>query len=279
VIIANSVLPFFFSVLWRKRLILQVPFSRELHLLFLTIPSPLERPCSSQPSSMDNDIDGPAHRELRSVLGSNDYTCTSKVNYTGFILFEKFKTGWLLAESNSPGETWFDQLLREAHAEFADKNDWPQRRQNLENRIKPDGLRAFCILALAGLGSFVEQFLQRYPDEKTIVEEIPLKQFLESKGRARSRASAGAWAKNFVAQQWKFKPAEFHLNMRLNFPERQIIPISAMEKITNDSGNDKGGVATVFRIEIPEEYVGSDLRDHVSARDRRVENGVAVSGD
>ena len=72
-------------------------------------------------------------------------------------------------------------------------------------------------------------------------------------------AAREALAANFDNRQWRFCPAEFHLGDEKDYYENHIIPILKKAVI-----NQKGGFATVWQIEILEDFVGQNLRKEVS---------------
>jgi hypothetical protein len=69
----------------------------------------------------------------------------------------------------------------------------------------------------------------------------------------------------FNEVQWQFCPAKFELEMGRDFEKDRVIPICKKEII-----NTKGGTATLWQLEVLEEFVGDKLRE--TARNSRYNN-------
>src|SRR5204862_5856837 len=72
--------------------------------------------------------------------------------------------------------------------------------------------------------------------------------------------NAGTVAERSDAAQWSYCPVKFDLRVGRNYSRNQIIPICRKRPI-----NQKGGTASLWLIEVQEEFVGDLLKDAVPA--------------
>jgi hypothetical protein len=73
-----------------------------------------------------------------------------------------------------------------------------------------------------------------------------------------SEEEAEKLAVDFNREQWRFCPAKFELEMGRNFGKDRVLPFFIKEPI-----NFKGGTASLWQIEVLEEFVGLKLRKTV----------------
>ena len=116
-----------------------------------------------------------------------------------------------------------------------------------------DSLLIFSILLQLDRGNLIDRFHMLGLGDYLPIELSSLKARLGDLGI--SAADADSLAERFDKQQWRYCPAKFRLNARRNYLPSHIIPISKKEPI-----NAKGGTATVWQIEVLEEFVEERLR-------------------
>ena len=127
-------------------------------------------------------------------------------------------------------------------------------------------LIVFAILLEIGHGDLIHIFHRLgMVDKKLPIDLDTLKTRLGGSEQLKIQAGFSdisaieALAASFDNRQWRFCPAEFHLRDEKDYYENQIIPILKKAVI-----NKKGGFATVWQIEILEDFVGQNLRKEVS---------------
>ena len=133
-------------------------------------------------------------------------------------------------------------------------------------RANDCSLIVFAILLEIGHGDLIHIFHRHtMVDKKLPIDLDTLKTRLGGSEQLKIQAGFSdisaieALAASFDNRQWRFCPAEFHLGDEKDYYENQIIPILKKAVI-----NKKGGFATVWQIEILEDFVGQNLRKEVS---------------
>jgi hypothetical protein len=118
----------------------------------------------------------------------------------------------------------------------------------------------FSILLKIGHGDLIHHFRSYDIYDSTL--PIPLYVLKETLLRMikyhQLRIDPDALAKEFDNEQWQFCPAKLENDEEHDFPKNRIIPIYKKEKI-----NGKGGTATLWQIEVLEEFVHPSLREVV----------------
>jgi hypothetical protein len=130
-------------------------------------------------------------------------------------------------------------------------------------------MRVFCILLLLDYGHLVARCFQREGkvDKSLPVDLLTLRNVLHkhSKCVGMSEEEADKLAVDFNREQWRFCPAKFELEMGRNFGKDRVLPFVIRQPI-----NFKGGTATLWQVEVLEEFVGLKLRETV--RSSRYDN-------
>ncbi|KAL8946445.1 MAG: hypothetical protein Q9222_007160 [Ikaeria aurantiellina] len=118
----------------------------------------------------------------------------------------------------------------------------------------------FSMLLLLGKGYLIDVCLRN----NFLDKHLPLS-LEEVRGKLRKAQAHGAriddvdqFAAELNLQQWRFCPVKFNLHGGYDFLVDVILPISRKEKI-----NEKGGTATLWQIDVHEEFVGNTLRKAV----------------
>jgi hypothetical protein len=123
-------------------------------------------------------------------------------------------------------------------------------------------LLVFCILLLLDHGDLVARCFQREGkvDKSLPIDLLTLRTVLRkhSKDVGMSEEEADKLAVDFNREQWRFCPAKFELEMGRNFGKDRVLPFVIKEPI-----NFKGGTASIWQIEVLEEFVGLKLREAV----------------
>jgi hypothetical protein len=132
---------------------------------------------------------------------------------------------------------------------------------NGENRC----IIVFCILLKLGWGDLIHLFRsQQKLDKHLPIDLLGLKTTFAQIAkrpdlpRPLTKPQADDLAAAFDKEQWQFCPAKFDLDEYPDFHKNRIIPIYRKEKI-----NMKGGTATLWQIEVLEEFVGDNLKEVV----------------
>jgi hypothetical protein len=161
-----------------------------------------------------------------------------------FIRIEKLKT-WLS-----------DNVVRLLEAAYRSQDE-PALPIDPDYVRRNDSLLIFSILLQLDCGNLVDRFHMLGLGEYLPIDLSTLKARLGDLGTC--AADADSLAERFDKQQWRYCPAKFRLNARRNYLPSHIIPISKKEAI-----NEKGGTATVWQIEVLEEFIEERLRKVVS---------------
>jgi hypothetical protein len=167
-----------------------------------------------------------------------------------------FDRPWLRTETL---KAWILQILSPLLEEIKD-----QIKDQLFNRHKSGDSKDYLLvlailLTLPGgpFGACLAHFkAHQLTDAKLplLVEQI---QDLYSMSEVSNSFQKDEWdrmAKQFHDAQWRFCPLRFRLNMDVFVKDRQILPVCRKRKIK------KGGVAVVWQIVVPEEFVDQDMR-------------------
>ena len=122
-----------------------------------------------------------------------------------------------------------------------------------------DSLLVLSILLELDRGDLIDSFYELGLVAKLPVDLATLKARLRGDNKM-SDSEAESLAERFDEKQWRYCAEKFYLDARRNYvSSNQIIPISRKEAI-----NTKGGTATVWQIEVLEEFVEESLRSVVS---------------
>jgi hypothetical protein len=127
-----------------------------------------------------------------------------------------------------------------------------------ENRC----ILVFCILLKLGWGDLVHVFRRVESVDKHLPIPLSTLQGIFHQIRAedlrRAPPNLDQLAADFDREQWQFCPAKFDLEDCPDFHRNRIIPILKKAKI-----NDKGGTATLWQVEVLQEFVGKKLQEVV----------------
>jgi hypothetical protein len=167
-----------------------------------------------------------------------------------FIRVEKLKQ-WL--------KDHLEGLLESAYHSRSQSRTRPGLPIDARSILEPEvcSLLVFSILLEHGQGNLIHRFYEQdLVDSKLPIDLNKLKTLYDSWGVP----DADSCAEKFNKEQWRFCPAKLrYANSRGFFPSH-IIPITRKEEI-----NKKGGTATLWQIEVLEEFVAHDLRKEVSS--------------
>ena len=115
-------------------------------------------------------------------------------------------------------------------------------------------LLVFCILQTLGRGDLIHSFSRKEKVDRLLPLSTDDLQDVYKNGEKNDQ--------NFVSQflelQHRFRPARFDLHDRTEWKEHKVIPIYRKNLIK------KGVTATVWQVDVPEEFVGKRLRDVAS---------------
>ena len=111
----------------------------------------------------------------------------------------------------------------------------------------------FCILVELQHGHVIDEFHRHHLTDLNLrtMESGQLRATIENSLKIEDAASL---AKSFDKLRWKYFVPKFDLRQAENYSENCILPITKRAEIKT------GGTATLYRIEILEEFVGEDLR-------------------
>ncbi|KAI9744665.1 MAG: hypothetical protein M1818_002194 [Claussenomyces sp. TS43310] len=179
-----------------------------------------------------------------------------------YVRVSKF-TEWLGSEATLRGNTTTQtsRLL-----EYAYRN-WPQHARTMTRAKLFDSespcIIIFCILLKVGWGELIHLFRKRQKVDKHLpIDLLSLKkifgQIAQVPGLPRPLLTPDELAAAFDREQWQFCPATFDLDEDPDFHRKRIIPIFRKEII-----NMKGGTASLWQVEVLEEFVGKRLREVV----------------
>lgn len=118
-------------------------------------------------------------------------------------------------------------------------------------------LLVFCILQGIGCGAAISHFSQWGNVDKL----LPLRQDTVDDMFEKAKILDTHLRSSFFEQQYLFCPARFDLRRTQHWGDRRVVPICARNLITS-----KGGTAKLYQIAVPEEFVGSNLRDLSGSR-------------
>jgi hypothetical protein len=199
----------------------------------------------------------PDHDAVRSEFKKMLKTCT-KTGACGrpYVLVEKL-TNWLKSEvklESGVTATWVDRLLEAA---YPDRNYPGSPIESPEQFREGEScsLLVFSILFSIELDHLIDRFEGNISDS-----QLPITDFnrLRRAFKGMSPSDANRHVQDFDSMQWQFCPAKFTLYSKNDWEAKRVLPISRKEQI-----NDKGGTATLWQIEVHEEFLGQPLRDAV----------------
>lgn len=116
----------------------------------------------------------------------------------------------------------------------------------------------FCILLEMGAGNKIHYFyrLGLYDSRLGDLDSGSLQQTLKRSSLGSEEGiDIGEFAKDFARRQWRYCPVKFELEDMNDCKHQQIIPIHKKEAI-----NDKGFTASVWQVEVLEEFIGLPMR-------------------
>ena len=113
-------------------------------------------------------------------------------------------------------------------------------------------LLVFCILHGIGCGAAISHFSQWGNVDRL----LPLRQDTVEDMFGKANILDTHLRSSFFEQQYLFCPARFDLRRTQTWGEKRVVPICEKNLITS-----KGGTAKLWQIAVPEEFVGSSLRD------------------
>lgn len=122
-------------------------------------------------------------------------------------------------------------------------------------------LLVFCILLLLDYGHLVHRFQREGKVDNILpIPLYTLRTILDDYrlGVGMSEEVADQLAARFNKKQWRFCPANFETGYPRNFGKDRVLPFCKKQKI-----NSKGGTASLWQVEVPEEFVGPQLRKKV----------------
>ena len=167
-----------------------------------------------------------------------------------FVLVERL-TRWLLGVLDS-GESPLSRLIKaidfNCNAASSSLFSIPTSYSSL---YSTNDLLILCILLDIGHGEFWYKF-RELNSNKTLPLDLRWLRSMMNELRIESHEDIAA---EFDKAQWKYCPATVELNMRGKYLPKCIMPYTRKERI-----NFKGGTASLWQVEIPEEFVGPELR-------------------
>lgn len=205
------------------------------------IPTYARRDATSTPAMAATRV--PSHDDIMRDFRDKVKSCEiTGICGRPFIRVEKLKT-WLS-----------DNVVRLLEAAYRSQDE-PALPIDPDYVRRNDSLLIFSILLQLDRGNLIHRFhmLGLGGNVFLPIDLSSLKARLGDLGI--SAADADSLAERFDKQQWRYCPAKFRLNARRSYSPNHIIPISKKEAI-----NDKGGTATVWQIEVLEEFVEERLR-------------------
>ena len=111
--------------------------------------------------------------------------------------------------------------------------------------------RGFAILLSINEGSYIREFVE-HPELQDL--RLP---FSETPPKGFPASSESTLFASFYHQQWRYFPLDLMYKMRGEIPQKAILPIRVQQKLG------RGVSATVYKIEVDEEY--NKLRHKVCA--------------
>ena len=170
-----------------------------------------------------------------------------------FVLVEKLQA-WLRSPLTQSGDdTHADRLLNRVAYSQLDLRSQPI----YPDRFRPSSgccLLVFCILLQIGRGNLIDTFTKKDKVDKA----LPLKRddiqsiFEAAKGCDEDLVT------QFLEQQYRFCPARFDLHMTREWDRQVVIPLHSKVPIK------EGGTASLWHIDVSEEFVGQSLREVAS---------------
>ena len=136
-------------------------------------------------------------------------------------------------------------------------------------------LLVFSILLDIGHANLIDKFQEhKLVDHKLPINHHQLETWLQNQNITGKVTRGGdEVARLFHDAQWKFCAPSFYTHDANCFPAQQVLPIHRRHTINN-----KGGTAHLWEIEVPEEFVGEDLRVHVKDSQYESSKGYGTVG-
>jgi hypothetical protein len=176
-------------------------------------------------------------------------TCTERTADGQNYIRTKELLQWFRAESGY-GTSNVDLLLDFAYPK--DRNFLPVQPSQI-TRDETSCLLVFSILLELGHGKMIDQFLRLGFIDRSMPFEITR---LQTAMIQLHLPDLNTLAMAFFRRQWAYCPMVFALGMTQELPSHTVVPIVRMEPI-----NAKGGTATLWQIDVPEDVVHQSLRE------------------
>ncbi|KAL8716475.1 MAG: hypothetical protein Q9225_006202 [Loekoesia sp. 1 TL-2023] len=203
---------------------------------------PMEKTQAPRQSLPRSDIDSIIH-EFASVV--REYTMQN-VYGKRFILIP-FLRQWLLAKG-SPFASRLDLLLDSVYSEMTIV---PIEADAISSGSQ-ECLLVFSMLVELGHGYLIDRF-QKYglTDSRLPFDLKQVKDYLIRM----AWPNADELAQVFWKTQWAYLPMRFEYGFSCVCPPQNVIPIQRRQRV-----NDKGAIAELWQVEVPEAFVGHKLR-------------------
>lgn len=125
-------------------------------------------------------------------------------------------------------------------------------------QVHETSLVVFCVLLDIENGRLIETAIKRDMQDQSL--PIHLHLLRSQLASIPGLHDPESLAQKFWKRQWAFCPAKFRLNSTTEYLPNVIVPIIKKEAI-----NTKGGTASVWQIEVLEEFIDQPLRDKVAS--------------
>ena len=117
-------------------------------------------------------------------------------------------------------------------------------------------LLVFCILQMLDHGSLIELFSRRGKVDRLLpLAPDDLLSIFQGAIFQGAKVKDQDLVSKFSTIQHRFRPARFELHSSTDWDENMVIPIYRMNPIKD------GGTASLWQIDVPEDFVGESLRD------------------
>ena len=115
-------------------------------------------------------------------------------------------------------------------------------------------LLVFCILQVLGRGDLIHAFSRKEKVDRSLPLSLDdLRDIFKTE-----EVHDQALAHRFSELQHRFRPARFELHGGKVWDENMVVPIYRKSEIRS------GGTASLWQIDVPEEFIGEKLRDKAS---------------
>jgi hypothetical protein len=177
-----------------------------------------------------------------------------------YVLVSKL-TQWLKSKDDSGHNTTpAKRLLKAAYYRRHEYEPLPTSYESL-TRGENSCLLVFCILLLLDYGDLVNRFQREHKVDKILpIPLFTLRNIFDGHREdvGMSEKEADELAARFNREQWRFCPAAFEIGDPRNFGKDRVLPFCVKQII-----NLKGGTASLWQVEVLEEFVGLQLREKV----------------